>query len=787
MSSLVFLSIPLNNFSGKLMHDFDMIFPDIQVLFLGGNNFEGEIPSSLANISSLRKLHIGMCYMAGSIPMGFGKLYNLEWLVLSGNYLGSYTTKDIDFLSSLNNCTQLRNLGVGYNRLGGILPLSISNLSTQLSHVSLGGNLLSGRIPLDIGNLERLMSFNVEDNFLTGEIPASLGKLSRLESLYLQSNMMSGDIPSSLGNLSMISQLYLYQNSFKGGIPSSLGNCSYLTNLALSFNMLSGSIPQELMELPSLLTLDLSNNNLTGNFPSDVGKLVRLTGLNVSHSLLTGHVPPSLGSCLAMEYLDLNGNYFKGTMVDMRGLKNLKLLDLSNNNLSGTIPDNLVDFSLIQHLNLSENNFEGPVPTEGTFRNFSKFSIFGNQNLCGGIVELKLQPCPAQDEEEEKSREHTSMRRKIGIGLGAGLSSVLFSVLFIIYLRCWFKKRSMQDVTCNTNNDVDFFAIAPPHSRVGYEELHKATCGFSLKNVIGSGNYGIVYKAFLGPEKRVVAVKVLNLEIRGAAKSFIAECEALKSARHRNLVKLITLARASITRPSNVLLDDDLTAHVSDFGLARLLLKFNQDLFFNELSSGGVRGTIGYVAPEYGIGGQPSIHGDVYSFGVLLLEIYTKLALPERVLDIADNSIILHSGLKVGFPIAECLTLVLELGVRCCEEISTDRLSMSEVSKQLITIRERGSSRLEEQPENVIRNQKLESKSKKSGVGRSIENSNASAAKPVYPFFNRNLLFEPDEKQSLCSPLKKVFVERDEAATTTATMEESEPIGPYCSWSGRPV
>lgn len=123
-------------------------------------------------------------------------------------------------------------------------------------------------------------------------------------------------------------------------------------------------------------------------------------------------------------------------MVDMRGLKNLKLLDLSNNNLSGTIPDNLVDFSLIQHLNLSENNFEGPVPTEGTFRNFSKFSIFGNQNLCGGIVELKLQPCPAQDEEEEKSREHTSMRRKIGIGLGAGLSSVLFSVLFIIYLRC---------------------------------------------------------------------------------------------------------------------------------------------------------------------------------------------------------------------------------------------------------------------------------------------------------------------------------------------------------------
>nr|VDC97197.1 unnamed protein product [Brassica oleracea] len=214
----------------------------------------------------------------------------------------------------------------------------------------------------------------------------------------------------------------------------------------------------------------------------------------------------------------------------------------------------------------------------------------------------------------------------------------------------------------------------PVHERVSYEELHNAT-------------------ALLGAENRAVAIKVLNLSKPGAAKSFSAECEALKGVRHHNLVKLVT-ACSSVDykahcdlKPSNVLLDDDLTAHVSDFGLARLLLKFDQESFLNQLSSAGVRGTIGYATPEYGMGGQPSIHGDVYSFGILLLEMftgkrptnelfegsftlysYTKSALPERVMDIVDT-LILQRGLRVGFPVAECLTMVLELGLRCCEEL----------------------------------------------------------------------------------------------------------------------
>ncbi|KAF8083122.1 hypothetical protein N665_0791s0019 [Sinapis alba] len=106
------------------------------------------------------------------------------------------------------------------------------------------------------------------------------------------------------------------------------------------------------------------------------------------------------------------------------------------------------------------------------------------------------------------------------------------------------------------------------------------------------------------------------------------------------------------------------------------------------------------------MGGQISTHGDVYSFGILLIEMfsgkrptnelfggnftlcsYIKSALPEQVLDVADK-VILHNGLRIGFPVAECLTLVLELGLRCCDESPTNRLVMSEAVKELISIRE---------------------------------------------------------------------------------------------------
>ncbi|CAN7123944.1 unnamed protein product [Brassica rapa subsp. narinosa] len=95
-------------------------------------------------------------------------------------------------------------------------------------------------------------------------------------------------------------------------------------------------------------------------------------------------------------------------------------------------------------------------------------------------------------------------------------------------------------------------------------------------------------------------------------------------------------------KPNNVLLDDDFIAHVSDFGLARLLLKFDEEYILNQLTSAGVRGTIGYTAP-----GKPSIHGDRYSFGVLLLEMFTGKRPTSELL---EGNYTLHSYTKSALP-----------------------------------------------------------------------------------------------------------------------------------------
>ncbi|KAF8079542.1 hypothetical protein N665_1020s0009 [Sinapis alba] len=758
-SSLKYLHIRNNLFSGGLRTDFGKLLPNLVELNMGYNYFKGAIPATLANISNLQRLLINDNSMTGSIPSSIGKLRQLQYVFLSTNFW----VGDLQFLDALTNCTQLETLSSSGSMLGGQFPSSLGNLSTRLRFFDLQENVISGSIPHGIGNLISLQVLTLGGNMLTGLLTASIGKLLRLQALDLRFNSISGEIPTSIGNLTRLERLYLASNSFEGTITRSLSNCTSLLHLLIGSNKLFGTIPQDIMRIQSLVALVVSGNSLTGSLPEDLGRLENLVDLWAAHNKLSGQLPQALGNCLSLETLLMQGNHFDGAFPDIHRLKGLREVDFSNNSLYGSIPAYLANFSALEYLNLSFNNFEGSVPTEGKFQNASIVSVFGNKNLCGGIKELKLMPC-------SRGSKHSSGSKYVKIGVSIGISFLLLLFVASVCL-CLFRKRKKNQQTNNSaTSTLEVF-----HERMSYGEIRNATDGFSSGNMIGSGSFGTVFKALFPAENKVVAVKVLNMQRRGAMKSFIAECESLKGIRHRNLVKLLTacsstdfqgnefkaliyefmpngsldmwlhpeeveethrpsrtltlLERLNIAidvasvleyihvhcfetiahcdiKPSNVLLDDDMTAHVSDFGLARLL-NFDQESFFNQLSSAGVRGTIGYAAPEYGVGGQPSIHGDVYSSGILLLEMitgkrptsdflgenfslnsYIKSAVPERVLGITDESI-LHNGLRVGFPIAECLTLVLEVGLRCSEESPTNRLAVSEARKELISARER--------------------------------------------------------------------------------------------------
>ncbi|KAH9775797.1 protein kinase domain-containing protein [Citrus sinensis] len=524
----------------------------------------------------------------------------------------------------------------------------------------------------------------------------------RVRSINLPYMQLGGIISPSIGRLDKLQRLALHQNSLHGSIPNEITNCTELRALYLRANYLQGGIPANIGNLLFLTILDLSSNSLKGAIPSSLGRLTHLHYLNLSTNFFSGEIPDfgalsAFGNKSFIGNLDLCGRQVHKPCRTSMGFPAV-LPHASSDEVAGKYYAMFLGFSLNNRL-----------PTKRS-SHYMKGVLIGAMSTMGLalVVLLAFLWICLLSKKERAVKRYTEVRKQVDQETSTKL--------------------------------ITFHGDMPYPSCEIIEKLE----ALDEEDVVGSGGFGTVYRMVMN-DCGTFAVKRIDRSREGSDQVFERELEILGSIKHINLVNLRGYCRLPATKlliydylsmgslddflhgqqllnwsarlkialgsarglaylhhdccpkiihrdikSSNILLDENLEPHVSDFGLAKLLV--DEEAHVTTV----VAGTFGYLAPEYLQSGRATEKSDVYSFGVLLLELVTGKrptdpTFVKRGLNVVGwmNTLLKENRLedvidkRCADADMETVEAILEIAARCTDANPDDRPSMNQVLQLL--------------------------------------------------------------------------------------------------------
>ncbi|XP_031107244.1 probably inactive leucine-rich repeat receptor-like protein kinase IMK2 isoform X1 [Ipomoea triloba] len=718
------------------------------VIQLPWKGLGGKITDKIGQFQALRKLSLHDNVIGGSIPTTMGLLPNLRGVQLFNNrFTGSIP-------ASLGLCRMLQTLDLSNNSFSGSIPDSLVN-STKLFRLNVSYNSLSGSIPQTLTQSPSIIFLDLKNNNLSGPIPDSWGgkSLFQLKFLSLDHNSLSGIIPASIGKLNELQELSISHNHLSGFIPNDIAKLSRLTRLDLSYNSINGSFLESLSNLSSLVVLKMESNQLGDQIPDSIDRLQKLSVLSLQNNKFGGDIPATIGNISTLTQLDFSQNNFSGEIPEsLDDLPNLNLFNVSYNSLSGRVPTRLSQTfnssAFAGNLQLCGYSPSTPCPItpapatpeapspETPQKHGHKL---GTKDIiliaAGALLVILLLLCCILICCLVKKRAASKAAEKDGPA-GAAASA-----------------RGEKGVP-PTAGEVE--AAGETGGKLVHFDGPMVFAADDLlcatAEIMGKSTYGTVYKATL-EDGNQVAVKRLREKITKGQREFESEVNILGKIRHPNLLalrayylgpkgeKLLVfdyMAKGSLTTylhaaargpdttvdwptrmriakgiargllylhtnaniihgnltSSNVLLDETTTAKIADYGLSRLMTAAANA---NVIATAGA---LGYRAPELSKLKKANTKTDVYSLGVIILELLTGKSpgeamngvdLPQWVASIVKeewtNEVFDLELMRDASTIGDELLNTLKLALHCVDPSPSARPEVQLVLQQLEEIR----------------------------------------------------------------------------------------------------